>query len=42
MVREFLELCSDGGEVRRSWPVPSKSLGESEIQRGAFFIYFII
>lgn len=36
MVREFLELHSSGGEVRRSWPVPSKSLGEGEIQRGAY------
>lgn len=43
MVREFLELCSGGGEVRRFWPVPSNSLGEGEIQLWwCFVIYFII
>lgn len=38
-----MELCSGGGEVRRSWPVPSKRLGEGEIQRGTFlFTYYLI
>lgn len=42
MVREFLELCSGGGEVRRSWPVPSKRLGEGAIQPGAFLFFFLL
>lgn len=42
MVREFLEPRSDGGEVRRSWPVPSKCLGEGETQPGASLFYFFI
>ena len=39
MVREFLEPRSGGGEVRGPRLLPSKCLGEGEIQAGAFFLF---
>lgn len=33
-------LCSDGGEVRRYWMLPSQGWGEGEIQPGALLLWF--